>query len=160
MILSNQVNITKAELAALFPYQSDNVEFLETIRTRVFKRCTLIFLIFVIRSLLATYYPQYHVSASFTERFVDIEAPLWLTQVKLIPTAFCSLIYLYSMYKNIYFKFANVAAVFIFCGLIWKDIEILLLVHSLSNSIIPFLGVIGLRLLIVMLLVRNYLDTK
>jgi len=148
--------VTAEEMSALFSPVPQ--EHLEAIRPRIFKRCTLIVLIFTIRAVAVTYYPEYLLLNLFHERLSDPDAVLNLTQVRLTIAFFCSIIYLYSFFKNFHFRLVNAAVLIVMCSLIWSDFESLLALHSFSDLTLPSLGFMAIRFVAVGLLVRNYQD--
>ena len=145
-------------MGALFSLDKLPQEHLEAMRPRILKRCMLIVLIFSIRAVAVTYYPEYLLLNAFNERLFDPDAALNLTQVRLVIAFLGSIIYLYSFFKNAYFRIANVAVLIVMCALIWSDLEPLLVLYSFSDLTVPALGFIAIRFVAVGLLVQNYLD--
>jgi|TARA_B110000503_G_scaffold111056_1_gene166180 hypothetical protein len=149
---------TKEEMAFLFPKLTVFETHIKAKRPRILNRCMLIVLIFTVRAFVINYFPQYHLYTIFDGRLVGTEATDTLTLARLTLSLFCSAIYLYSFYKNAYFRSANVAVLMVFCSLIWSDFGSLLLLDSLRNLTYSSLAMIAIRLMVGVLLLLNYLD--
>jgi hypothetical protein len=149
---------TKEEMAFLFPKLTVFETHIKAKRPRILNRCMLIVLIFTVRAFVINYFPQHHLYTIFDGRLVGTEATDTLTLARLTLSLFCSAIYLYSFYKNAYFRSANVAVLMVFCSLIWSDFGSLLLLDSLRNLTYSSLAMIAIRLMVGVLLLLNYLD--
>ena len=150
--------VTKEEMSALFSLDKVPQDHLEAIRPRILKRVMLIVLILLIRAVAIIYYPEYLVLDAFNQSLSDPDIAFNLTIVRLSLAVFCLMIYLYSFYRNVYFRLANTAAFIVLCTLIWRDFESILLLELLNSLTIPSLGFMAIRFIAVGLLVRNYLD--
>ena len=150
--------VTKEEMSALFSLDKVSQDHLEAIRPRILKRVMLVVLILLIRAVAIIYYPEYLVLDAFNQSLSDPDVAFNLTIVRLSLAVFCLIIYLYSCYRNVYFRLANTAAFIVLCTLIWRDFESILLLELLNSLTIPSLGFMAIRFIAVGLLVRNYLD--
>ena len=145
-------------MSALFSPNKVPEEHLEAMRPRILKRCILIVLIFAIRAVAVTYYPEYLLLNAFYERLFDPDAAFNLTQIRLAIAFVGSIIYLYSFFKNVYFRLSNVTVLIVMCSLMWSDFEPLLVLNTFSDLTLPAIGFIAIRFVAVGLLVQNYLD--
>ena len=150
--------VTKEEMNALFSLDKVPQDHLEAIRPRILKRVMLVVLILLIRAVAIIYYPEYLVLDAFNQSLSDPDVAFNLTIVRLSLAVFCLMIYLYSFYRNVYFRLANTAAFIVLCTLIWRDFESILLLDLFNSLTIPSLGFMAIRFIAVGLLVRNYLD--
>jgi hypothetical protein len=151
---------TKEEMAFLFPKQTVFETHLKVIRPKILYRCLLILLLLLVKALVISYYPEQHLFITINERLAGAEAVDHLTLLRLTLWLFCSAIYLYSFYKNAYFRLVNIMALTVFCSLIWRDFEFLLQHNSVNHIAYTSLGVIALRLMAGALLLLNYLDVR
>ena len=158
--MEHNIRVTKEELAWLLPNETVDDSHLELIRSKLLTRCLIMAAIFVVRAFVITYYPQYHLCTIYDQRLPGTESIDTLNQLRLAITFVCSSVYLYSFYKNLYFRSANVAALFVFSGLIWSDFEALILLESFSKLTYGSLVMIFIRLSVGALLLLNYLDTR
>ena len=145
LFIKHNIHITKEELAWLLPNEKVDDSHLKLIRSKILTRCVLIAAIFAMRALVITFYPQYHLCTIYDQRLPGTESIDTLNQFRLALAFVCSTIYLYSFYKNIYFKSANVAALFIFGSLIWSDFEALLLLQSFT--LLTYSSIANLRVM-------------
>jgi hypothetical protein len=152
--------LSDEEMSALFPHDKVPEVHLEAIRPRILIRCLLIVLIFAIRAVVVTYYPEYHLVTIYQERLIGADTAHSMIQIRLALAFFGSVIYLYSFYKNLYFRFANAIVLIVLFGLFWGDIEALFLLSSLGSLTFPSLGLIGIRLIAIVLLWQNYRDLR
>jgi len=150
--------VTEEEMSALFSLDKIPQDHLEAIRPRILKRCILIVMIFLSRAIAVIYYPEHLALDAFKEGLSDPDVALNLTIVRLSMAFFGSIIYLYSFYRNAYFKLVNTVVLIVLCTLIWSDFESILILDLLSSLTIPTLGFMTIRFIAVGLLVRNYLD--
>ena len=160
LFIKHNIHITNEELAWLLPHEKVVDSHLKSIRSKILTRCVLIAAIFALRALVINFYPQYHLCTIYDQRLPGTESIDTLNQFRLALAFVCSVIYLYSFYKNIYFRSANVAALFVFGSLIWSDFEALLLLQSFTQLTYASLGMIFIRLMVGVLLLLNYLDTR
>ena len=160
LFIKHNIHITKEELAWLLPHEKVVDSHLKSIRSKILTRCVLIAAIFAFRALVINFYPQYHLCTIYDQRLPGTESIDTLNHFRLALAFVCSVIYLYSFYKNIYFRSANVAALFVFGSLIWSDFEALLLLQSFTQLTYASLGMIFIRLMVGVLLLLNYLDTR
>jgi hypothetical protein len=160
LFIKHNIHITKEELAWLLPHEKVVDSHLKSIRSKILTRCVLIAAIFALRAFVINFYPQYYLCTIYDQRLPGTESIDTLNQFRLALAFVCSVIYLYSFYKNIYFRSANVAALFVFGSLIWSDFEALLLLQSFTQLTYASLGMIFIRLMVGVLLLLNYLDTR
>mgnify|MGYP006076643369 FL=1 len=151
---------TNEEMAFLFPKQMVFETHLKAIRPRILNRCMLILLVFLVRALVVTYYPEHPLPTTVNKSMFGAEAMGTLPLLKQMLWLFCSTIYLYSFYKNAYFRLVNIAALIGFCSLIWRDFQFLLQLEFVSHITFTSIGMIFLRLTVGALLVLNYLDVR
>ena len=150
--------VTKEEMNALFLLDKVPQDHLEAIRPRILKRVMLIVLILLIRAVAIIYYPEYLVLDAFNQSLSDPDVAFNLTIVRLSLAVFCLIIYLYSCYRNVYFRLANTAVFIVLCTLIWRDFESIVLLDLFNSLTIPSLGFIAIRFVALGLIVRNYID--
>ena len=150
--------VTKEEMNALFSLDKVPQDHLEAIRPRILKRVMLVVLILLIRAVAIIYYPEYLVLDAFNQSLSDPDIAFNLTIVRLSLAVFCLMIYLYSFYRNVYFRLANTAVFIVLCTLIWRDFESIVLLDLFNSLTIPSLGFIAIRFVALGLIVRNYID--
>ena len=150
--------VTKEEMNALFSLDKVPQDHLEAIRPRILKRVMLVVLILLIRAVAIIYYPEYLVLDAFNQSLSDPDVAFNLTIVRLSLAVFCLMIYLYSFYRNVYFRLANTAVFIVLCTLIWRDFESIVLLDLFNSLTIPSLGFIAIRFVALGLIVRNYID--
>ena len=150
--------VTKEEMNALFSLDEVPQDHLEAIRPRILKRVMLVVLILLIRAVAIIYYPEYLVLDAFNQSLSDPDIAFNLTIVRLSLAVFCLMIYLYSFYRNLYFRLANTAVFIVLCTLIWRDFESIVLLDLFNSLTIPSLGFIAIRFVALGLIVRNYID--
>ena len=160
LFIKHNIHITKEELAWLLPHEKVVDSHLKSIRSKILTRCVLIAAIFALRAFVINFYPPYYLCTIYDQRLPGTESIDTLNQFRVALAFVCSVIYLYSFYKNIYFRSANVAALFVFGSLIWSDFEALLLLQSFTQLTYASLGMIFIRLMVGVLLLLNYLDTR
>ena len=151
---------TNEEMAFLFPKQMVFETHLKAIRPRILNRCMLILLVLLVRALVVTYYPEHPLPATVNKNLFGTEAIDTLPLLRQMLWFFCSTIYLYSFYKNAYFRLVNIVALMVFCSLIWRDFQFLLQLEFVSHITFTSIGMIFLRLTVGALLVLNYLDVR
>ena len=156
--MQDEMIVTKEEMSALFSLDKVPQDHLEAIRPRILKRVMLIVLILLIRAVAIIYYPEYLVLDAFNQSLSDPDVAFNLTIVRLSLAVFCLIIYLYSCYRNVYFRLANTAVFIVLCTLIWRDFESIVLLDLFNSLTIPSLGFIAIRFVALGLIVRNYID--
>ena len=154
-----KAHISEEEMKALFPYQEISKTYLESIRPKILKRCYLIVVLWGFRAIMVTQFPEYHLASDFNQRLLEAAAIESMVIIRLSMVFLGSAVYLYSCYKNLYFRSANVAALIIVCCLIWSDLELYLL-SSMSDLNNPSLAMIAFRLIPLTLLLLNYRDIR
>ena len=157
--MKEHAHVSEEEMKALFPYQEVSKTYLESIRPRILRRCVLIVLLWGIRAVVVTQFPEYHLVSDFNQRLLDAESIQNLVNIRITMVLLGSAIYLYCCYKNLYFRSINVAALIIVCCLIWSDMELYLL-SSMSDFNKPSLAMIAFRLVPLTLLIQNYQDIR
>jgi hypothetical protein len=154
-----KAHVSEEEMKALFPYREVSKTYLESIRPKILKRCVLIVILWGFRAIMVTQFPEYHLAYGFNQRILDAASVDSMVYIRLSMVLLGSAVYLYSCYKNLYFRSVNVAALIIVCCLIWSDMELYLLsaIGNLSN---PSLAMIAFRLIPLSLLILNYRDIR
>ena len=158
--MKDDIRVTEEELDALFPHNKINETKLEDIRPRIQARCLLILLIFVLRAVVIVYYPEYSLVSTYNERLLGAEVSVPMTHIRLFLAVFLSLIYLFSFYKNLFFSYASVVLLIVLCGLTWIDLEIILLLSSSNDLMLPSLGLLAIKLVGVVLIWQNFRDVS
>jgi len=108
---------------------------------------------------MVTQFPEYHLASDLNQRLLDAASVQNMVNIRLSMVLLGSAVYLYSCYKNLYFRSVNVAALIIVCCLIWSDMELYLL-SSLSDLSKPSLAIVAFRLIPLTLLIQNYRDIR
>jgi len=158
--MKDEIRITEEEMSALFPYAKVPDTHLEEIRSRIMTRCALVVLLLAVRAIVVIYYPEYHFVTILNERLVNPEVVLEMTQFRLTFAAFGSLLYIYSFYKNLYFRFVNLTVLIVLCSLIVGDFQAFFMLSSFADLTYPAIGMISLRFIIAILLLQNHLDIR
>lgn len=157
--MKERAYVSPEEMAALFPRQEVANGYLDLIRPKIIKRCILIVLLWVLRAVIVTQFPDFHLVSDFDQKILDPDAIASLVTIRLSMLILGSFIYLYSCYTNFYFRSVNVIALVVACCLIWGDME-LYLMSSFGNLNNAALAMIAFRLLPLTLLIQNYLDIR
>tara|TARA_B110000977_G_scaffold182003_1_gene243224 strand:+ start:427 stop:903 length:477 start_codon:yes stop_codon:yes gene_type:complete len=157
--MKEKAYVSPEEMAALFPHQEVANYYLESIRPKIIKRCVLIVLLWVLRAVTVTQFPEYHLVSDFDQKILDPDAIASLVTIRLSMLILGSFIYLYSCYTNFYFRSVNVIALVVVCCLIWGDME-LYLMSSFGNLNNSSLAMVAFRLLPLTLLILNYRDIR
>jgi hypothetical protein len=157
--MKKKSSVTQEEMEALFPHCEVSKSYLDTIRPTILKRCALIVFLWGFRAIIVTKFPEYHFSSELDQRLLDTDAIDTLVNIRLSLLIFGIIVYLYSCFKNLYFRSVNVVALVIVCCLIWSDMELYLMsaMGSLNN---PSLAMVALRMLPLALLIQNYRDIR
>ena len=108
---------------------------------------------------MVTQFPEYHLASDLNQQLLDAASVDSMVNIRLSMVLLGSAVYLYSCYKNLYFRSVNVAALIIVCCLIWSDMELFLLA-SMSNLSNPSLAMVAFRLIPLALLIQNYRDIR
>ncbi len=157
--MREKTHVSEEEMKALCPHQEVSKTYLESIRPRILKRCVLIVLLWGFRAIMVTQFPEYHLASDLNQRLLDAASVDSMVTIRLSMVLLGSAVYLYSCYKNLYFRSVNVAALIIVCCLIWSDMELYLLA-SMSNLSNPSLAMVAFRLIPLALLIQNYRDIR
>lgn len=157
--MREKTHVSEEEMKALFPHQEVSKTYLESIRPRILKRCVLIVLLWGFRAIMVTQFPEYHLASDLNQQLLDAASVDSMVNIRLSMVLLGSAVYLYSCYKNLYFRSVNVAALVIVCCLIWSDMELFLLA-SMSNLSNPSLAMVAFRLIPLALLIQNYRDIR
>ena len=158
--MKDDIRVTEEELDALFPHNKINETKLEDIWPRIQVRCLLILLIFGLRAVVIVYYPEYSFVSIYNERLLGAEISVTMTHIRLFLAVFLSVIYLYSFYKNLFFSYASVVLLIVLCGLTWIDLEMILLLSSSNDLMLPSLGLLAIKLVGVVLIWQNFRDVS
>ena len=158
--MKDDIRVTEEELDALFPHNKINETKLEDIWPRIQVRCLLILLIFGVRAVVIVYYPEYSFVSIYNERLLGAEISVTMTHIRLFLAVFLSVIYLYSFYKNLFFSYASVVLLIVLCGLTWIDLEMILLLSSSNDLMLPSLGLLAIKLVGVVLIWQNFRDVS
>ena len=158
--MKDDIRVTEEELDALFPHNKINETKLEDIWPRIQVRCLLILLIFGVRAVVIVYYPEYSFVSIYNERLLGAEISVTMTHIRLFLAVFLSVIYLYSFYKNLFFSYASVVLLIVLCGLTWIDLEMILLLSSSNDLMLPSLGLLAIKLVGVILIWQNFRDVS
>jgi ABC-type spermidine/putrescine transport system permease subunit I len=157
--MQEKSHVSEEEMKALFPYQEVSKTHLESIRPKILKRCVLIVLLWGFRAIMVTQFPEYHLASDFNERLLDTASVENMVNIRLSMVFLGSAVYLYSCYRNLYFRSVNVAALIIVCCLIWGDMELYLL-SAMGDLSKPSLAMVAFRLIPLSLLIMNYRDIR
>ena len=158
-MMQENTHVSEEEMKALFPYREVSKTYLESIRPNILKRCVLIVLLWAFRAVIVTQFPEYHLASDLNQRLLDAASVENMVNIRLSMVLLGSAVYLFSCYKNLYFRSVNVAALIIVCCLIWSDMELYLL-SSLSDLSKPSLAIVAFRLIPLTLLIQNYRDIR
>jgi len=66
----------------------------------------------------------------------------------------------YSFYKNLFFSYASVVLLIVLCGFTWIDLEVILLLSSSNDLMLPSLGLLAIKLVGVVLIWQNFRDVS
>ena len=157
--MQEHTHVSEEEMKALFPYQEVSKTYLESIRPKILKRCVLIVLLWGFRAIMVTQFPEYHLASDFNQRLLDTASVENLVTIRLSMVFLGSAVYLYSCYRNLYFRSVNVAALIIVCCMIWGDMELYLL-SAMGDLSKPSLAMVAFRLIPLSLLIMNYRDIR
>lgn len=157
--MSERGEVSEEEMRALFPYREVSVTHLESIRSKILIRCILIIVLWAVRTLIVTRFPEFHMVSHLNEKLLSGDVIGDLLKVRWAMVIFGSSIYMFSFYKNMYFRSVNVVALVLVCCLIWGDLE-LYLFSSMSILNYPSLAMIIFRLIPLVLLIQNYRDIR
>ena len=157
--MGEQSNVSEEEMRALFPHREVSIMHLESIRPKILVRCVLIIVLWGVRAVIVTRFPEFHMVSDLNVKLLNEEVIASLVKVRLAMVMFGSTVYLVSFYKNRYFRSVNVSALVIVCCLIWSDLE-LYLFSSMSMLNWPSIAMIAFRLVPLVLLIQNYQDIR
>ena len=157
--MQEKSHVSEEEMKALFPYREVSKTHLESIRPKILKRCVLIVLLWGFRAIMVTQFPEYHLASDFNQRLLDTASVENMVNIRLSMVFLGSAVYLYSCYRNLYFRSVNVAALIIVCCLIWGDMELYLL-SAMGDLSKPSLAMVAFRLIPLSLLIMNYRDIR
>ena len=102
--MQEKSHVSEEEMKALFPYQEVSKTHLESIRPKILKRCVLIVLLWGFRAIMVTQFPEYHLASDFNERLLDTASVENMVNIRLSMVFLGSAVYLYSCYRNLYFR--------------------------------------------------------
>ena len=147
-------------MSAPFPYAKVPDTHFKTIQSRILTRVIAVVLLLAARAIVVIYYPEYRFVTVLNERLINADMVLQMTQFRITLAAFSSILYLYSFYKNLYFRFVNLTVLIVLCSLLAGDFQAFFLLSSFSDLTYPFIGMISLRFIIAILLFQNHLDVR
>ena len=118
--------VTEEEMRALLPAYEVEDEYFDRIREKIFIRTAVIVALFIVRLLMIVVYPEFHITAFFQNDHVggteQIENIMLFRMSVLIPF---SVIYIVSVWKNLYFRTVTVVSLIIVSILLIKFEQIL-----------------------------------
>ena len=158
--MKDDIRVTEEELDALFPQNKSNETKLEDIRPRIQARCLLVLSLFGVWAVVVAYYPEYHLVSIYNERLLGKGVSESLSYARLFFAIVAVVFYLYSFYTDLFFRYANIALLIVLCGLLWIDLEMILLLYSFNDLMLPFFGLFAVKVVGVVLLWQNFRDVS
>ena len=150
--------INEDELRALLPGHSVENSWAHT-KSRMLGRTLLVGLTMVLRLLVASFYPDFHLQTVLETSVLDRDAMVSLIIARTLLMVFVGTGYVASLLADRYFRTLSVTALVICCGLLWSDLQLFLLA-ALPDLTLLSLGLFSLRLVALYLLFQNYLDYR
>ena len=116
--------------------------------------------LFGIWAVVVAYYPEYHLVSIYNERLLGKGVSESLSYARLFFAIVAVVFYLYSFYADLFFRYANIALLIVLCGLLWIDLEMILLLYSFNDLMLPFFGLFAVKVVGVVLLWQNFRDVS
>ena len=152
--------VTEEEMRALLPAYEVEDEYFDRIREKIFIRTAVIVALFIVRLLMIVVYPEFHITAFFQNDHVggteQIENIMLFRMSVLIPF---SVIYIVSVWKNLYFRTVTVVSLIIVSSILWSDME-QHLGSFLSEATAFVWAAWAIRIALLWLLILNYIDVR
>jgi len=157
--MKNTKIVTEEEMAALFPNDEVSKTHFDQIRPKMKIRFVIICLLLATRALVVTYYPEYLLGITLNGHLLNANDVKSLIQFRMVIALFIVTIYIYSLYKNVYFRSINIFLLSVFSYLIFNDITTQLLSTWDELSYLA-LAMIASRVIVLVLILQNYLDVR
>ena len=153
--------ITQAELDALF---GDNQQLEFDLKPDKFyykfiTRVLLILSIWIIRIVVVSFFPEYHMISRLEHKLLSNEITDFLFIMRVSLFLVVGGIYFASFYTRKLFPQINAFTIVIVSCLIWSDFEMYIL-DNLRDLTLASLSMIGLRFLALILLIQNFIELQ
>ena len=154
--------VTEEEMRALLPAYEVEDEYFDRIREKIFIRTAVIVALFIVRLLMIVVYPEFHITCVFSRTIMSgaseqIENIMLFRMSVLIPFA---VIYIVSVWKNLYFRTVTVVSLIIVSSILWSDMEQHLGSFLSEATALVWAALGNTDLTCLWLLILNYIDVR
>ena len=147
--------ITSAEMEALFNSEDGQLES-EAYESAFLIRIALIVAIWLIRIVVVSFFPEYHMVSKYESNVLSYETTNFLLYMRIFLFMVVGSIYFLSFHTRILFAQFNAFTIVIVCCLIWSDFE-MYIIDNIQDLSIASLAMIALRFVALSLLVANFM---
>ena len=153
--------ITQSELDALIgdgqAYTISSTS--EQFYNRFIKRVLLILAIWIIRIVVVSFFPEYHMISRAEHKLLSSEITDFLFIMRVSLFLVVAGIYFASFYTRRFFPQINAFTIIVVSCLIWSDFEMYIL-DNLRDLTLASLSMIGLRFVALTLLILNFVELQ
>lgn len=152
-------NISPEEMSALLPhYEVTELKWLR-VRKRILVRTMIIVLLYLARATILIFTPEYHLYAANYASDMGQQFVTNIVIFRVILLIVILIVYLYAVGYNLYLRTVSVAVICVLFALLWSDLETYIF-HSLGGMKWYFVTQLGMRILGLYLLIKNYLEVR
>lgn len=152
-------NISPEEMSALFPqYEVTELNWLR-VRRRIILRTLIIVLLYLARAAILFFTPEYHLYAATFASEMGQQFVSNIITFRVILLIVILIVYLYAVGYNLYLRTVSVIVISVLFALLWSDLETYIF-RSLGDMKWYFLSQLGMRILGLYLLFKNYLEIR
>ena len=147
--------ITSAEMDALFNSEDSQIDS-EARESGFLIRIALIVAIWLIRIIVVSFFPEYHMVSKYESNILPYETTNFLLYMRVFLFMVVGTIYFLSFHTQILFAQFNAFTIVIVSCLIWSDFEMYIL-DNLQDLSMASLAMIALRFVALSLLIANFM---
>ena len=151
----NRSKITSAEMDALFNSEDSQIDS-EALESSFLIRIALIVAIWLIRIIVVSFFPEYHMVSKYESNILPYETTNFLLYMRIFLFMVVGSIYFLSFHTQILFAQFNAFTIVIVSCLIWSDFE-MYIIDNIQDLSMASLGMIALRFVALSLLIANFM---
>lgn len=147
--------ITSAEMDALFNSEDSQIDS-EAHESGFLIRIALIVAIWLIRIIVVSFFPEYHMVSKYESNILPYETTNFLLYMRIFLFMVVGSIYFLSFHTQILFAQFNAFTIVIVSCLIWSDFE-MYIIDNIQDLSMASLAMITLRFVALSLLIANFM---
>ena len=157
--MKKDYTISPEEMSALLPqYEVTELNWLR-VRRRIILRTLIIVLLYLARAAILFFTPEYHLYAATFASEMGQQFVSNIITFRVILLIVILIVYLYAVVYNLYLRTVSVIVISVLFALLWSDLEMYIF-SSLEDMKWYFLAQLGMRILGLYLLFKNYLEIR